>query len=97
MKAAILGAAAIAMTFALPASAQRVPGTPAAGTKTSSAATGFAAPNGMVNGSTSLASNPAFRSPTPLGYRYYDRQAELLANPRYAPYAELRQVAPYHD
>jgi hypothetical protein len=97
MKSAILGAAAITMAFALPASAQRVPDTPAAGTKTGSAATGFAAPNGMVNGSTSLASNPAFRSPTPLGYRYYDRQAELLADPRYAPYEELRRAAPYSD
>ena len=97
MKAAILGAAAIAMAFALPASAQRVPDTPAAGTKTSSAATGFAAPNGMVNGSTALASSHAVRGPTPLGYRYDDREAELLADPRYAPYVELRRIAPDHD
>ncbi len=93
MKSAILGAAAISLALTLPAAAQRVPDTPAAGTKTSSAATGFVPPNGMVNGSTSLASNDAHRGPTPL-YRYYDREAELLADPRYAPYEELR---PYND
>lgn len=93
MKYAILGAAALSLAFALPASAQRVPDTPAAGTKTSSAATGFVAPNGMVNGSTSLASNDAYRGPTLL-YRQYDREAELLRDPRYAPYEELR---PYND
>ena len=91
MKSAILGAAvltaALTIPLAFPAAAQRVPETPAAGTKTSSAATGFVAPDGMVNGSTSLANN----DPTPLGYRYYDREAELLADPRYAPYEELRQ------
>jgi len=87
MKSAILGAAILTVALTFPAAAQRVPETPAAGTKTSSAATGFVAPNGMVNGSTSLANN----DPTPLGYRYYDRAAELLADPRYAPYEELRQ------
>jgi hypothetical protein len=47
----------------------------------------------MVNGSTSLASNEAYRGPTKL-YRSYEREAELLTDPRYAPYEELR---PYND
>ena len=57
MKYAIFGAAALTVALAFPAAAQRVPDTPAAGTRTASAATGFTAPNGMVNGSTSLASD----------------------------------------
>ena len=28
---------------------------------------------------------------------YDDREAELLADPRYAPYVELRRIAPDHD
>jgi hypothetical protein len=92
MKLAIIGAAVVSMAFALPASAQRVPDTPAVGTKSSSGATGFVPPNGMVNGSTSVASYQAYRAPTRLGYsRYYDeREAELMHDPRYAPYEELR-------
>ena len=91
MKYAIFGAAALTLALAFPAAAQRVPDTPAAGTRTASAATGFTAPNGMVNGSTSLASDGAYRGPTRL-YRTYDREAELLADPRYAPYEELNQA-----
>jgi hypothetical protein len=92
MKLAIIGAAIVSLAFALPASAQRIPDTPAVGTKSSSGATGFVPPNGMVNGSTSVASLPAVRPPTRLGYsRYhYDREARLARDPRYAPYEELR-------
>jgi hypothetical protein len=90
MKLALIGAAVVSLAFALPASAQRVPDTPAVGTKSSSGATGFVPPNGMVNGSTSVASIPD-RAPSQLGApRYYDREARLARDPRYAPYEELR-------
>ncbi|MES2474046.1 MAG: hypothetical protein V4601_14530 [Pseudomonadota bacterium] len=91
MKLAIIGAAVVSLAFALPASAQRSPDTPAVGTKSSSGATGFVPPNGMVNGSTSAASYPD-RAPSQLGAPryYYDREARLMTDPRYAPYEELR-------
>ena len=92
MKLAIIGAAAVSLALALPASAQRISDTPAVGTKTSSGATGYAPPNGMVNGSTSMAKFEAVRSPTRLGTPrgYYERDTYRLNDPRYAPYEERR-------
>ncbi len=96
MKLAIIGAAAVSLALALPASAQRISDTPAVGTKTSSGATGYAPPNGMVNGSTSMARFEAVRSPTRLGTPrgYYERDTYRLNDPRYAPYEERRS---YYD
>ncbi len=92
MKLAVIGAAVASLAFALPASAQRVPDTPAAGTRSSSGATGFVPPNGMVNGSTSAATYQPGQTFLPQGSyaRDFDREAVLLRDPRYAPYEELR-------
>lgn len=93
MKLAIIGVAAVSLALALPASAQRISDTPAVGTKSSSGATGFVPPNGMVNGSTSMAKFEAVRGPTRLGPRAYYRDDYRLNDPRYTPYEERR----YHD
>lgn len=94
MKLAIIGAAAVSLALALPASAQRITDTPAVGTKSSSGATGYVPPNGMVNGSTSMAKFEARRPPTRLGTpRPYYRDDYRMNHPRYAPYEERR----YYD
>ena len=97
MKFAIIGAAVVSLAFALPASAQNIPDTPAVGTKSGSGATGYAPPNDMVNGSTSIAVVAPMRGPGGRGYprgyynrHYEDREAYLLNDPRYALYEELR-------
>ena len=92
MKLAIISTAIVSLAFALPASAQHVPDTPAVGTRTSSGATGFVPPNGMVNGSTSAAAYQPQPTFLPRGSytRDFDREARLLSDPRYAPYEELR-------
>jgi len=91
MKLAIIGAAAVSLALALPASAQRISDTPPVGAKTSSGAAGYVPPNGMVNGSTSMAKFEAVRAPTRLYTpRYYERDTYRLNDRRYAPYEERR-------
>jgi hypothetical protein len=85
MKFAILATAIAGLTFALPAAAQRVPDTPAVGTKSSSAATGFVSPNGMVNGSTSVANGELALGATVYGAARAPRDAYALNSPVYVP------------
>lgn len=90
MKIATLAITIAGLVLALPASAQRVPETPAVGTKTSSAATGFVSPNGMVNGSTSVASYETVRRPLPRYTREEYYRPRYAPDPRYAPYEKRR-------
>lgn len=86
MKLAILGATLATLAFTLPASADHFSNTPAVGTKTTSAAAGYVSPNGMVNGSTSLATGDARNAPIVLGSRYYPRYDTYAMNsPVYLP------------
>ncbi len=88
MKLAIIGAAVAGLALALPASAQSVPETPAVGTKSGSARTGYAPPNDMVNGSTSMARYEEVRrlgNGYRLGYSdgYFDRANDRRNAPDY--------------